>query len=147
MKQPEWFQKVEGTKKMANSYGNIKIKKIVLLKLIYQIGGSNEIWIGDLIKLILELPPEFSEEYDLNYKENSLYRSIDRMTLQNLLEKYKKKGKPKTHRYVKVSELGLKILENIKNLFGDNEKIIKKDINSFVKKEVNSIVNSKRYNS
>jgi hypothetical protein len=103
-----------------NPYGNIKYKKIALLKLISRIGGSDAVSIGELKNYLDTLPHEFSEGFDLNYTTSALYRNLDRMMMQNLLEKFTKIDKPKTHKFIKISEFGLMILGSARDLFGDD---------------------------
>ena len=104
-------------KNKPGSYDNIKFKKIVLLKLIHNIADRNEIRVHDLINRLSNLHPDTKMMYGLNYKGNSMYRSLDRMAEQNLIEKYKK-DKLKGHSCVKISEFGLKFLRNIEKFFG-----------------------------
>ncbi len=101
-------------------YGNIRVPKIAILKLIHNNGGRNEIWVGDLKKVLLGLNPDIKEQLGLNYKKNSIYKILDRMADKNLIEKYQKLER-NVYSYVKISEFGLDILRKYEILVRKNK--------------------------
>lgn len=102
-------------KRKIDSFGRISVKKIVILKIIDDFGKQKEIWVGDLDSKISKLTIDTKAEYGLNYKENSIYKILDKMAEQNLIQKYKV-IEPHLYCYVKITDFGLSILRNLRKL-------------------------------
>lgn len=107
-------------KSKIDSCGNISVKKIVILKIIDDSVGQKEIWVGDLSHKISKLASVKKMQFGLNYKENSLYKILDRMAQQKLIKKYKV-VEPHLYSYVKITQFGFDVLQNFGNFLGKNK--------------------------
>lgn len=108
-------------KNKTDSCSTVMAKKLVILKVIDDIGGKNEVWVRDLANKISKLTPHIKNQFGLNYKENSIYKSLDGMASQRLILKYQK-NKSDVRKYVKITKLGLDVIKDFEDIFNPNKK-------------------------
>ena len=99
---------------------NVKLNKIIFLRLIQKRIGSGEMWFGDLEDF---MKSDIINQFGLSYKKGSLYRFLDQLAKQGYIVKYLR-PEPNNYSYFGISKQGFQILEKMEDIFEKKQKII-----------------------